>query len=48
LAVAKRVVHDGREEVHRLDKGAVAGEAINAGVVGAGRTDQDIRIAPFR
>ena len=33
LAVAKRVVHDGREKIHRLHEGAVAIEAVNTGVI---------------
>ena len=44
LAVGKRVVHDGREEIHRLHEGAIAADAVNARVVRGRRADEQIRI----
>jgi hypothetical protein len=48
LAIDKRIIHDGREKIHRLHEGAVAVDAIDTGVVGSGRADQQVRIAHTR
>ena len=46
LPERKRVVHDGREEIHRLHERAAGAEAIDAGVVEGVGPDEQVRVAP--
>ena len=44
LPIDERGVHDGREKVHRLHEGAIRVDAIDPGVIGSGRADEQVGI----
>ena len=44
LTVQKRIVHDRRKKIHRLNQSAVAIDAVDSSVIGAGCADQQIGI----
>src|ERR1700737_1612716 len=45
LSVSERVIHDGREEIHSLNEGAMSIQTVNAGVVERARIHKDVSIA---
>ena len=48
LAKGVGVVHDGREEVHRLYQGQIGPQSVHSGVVGGVEANQDVRVGLFR